>query len=126
MNLFEKTDCNTIWFDVTFRNVVQPWLRERDMRPVEAAPPDEWFPEKQVPHFPYDKPFAQARREPLVVLHTSGTTGLPKPVVAPQAMLSVSDAYHNVPEWHGTYPIFRAWGDMTSVYFVPSKEFPLL
>ena len=32
------------------------------------------------PDFSYDKTFEQARNEPLVVLHTSGTTGLPKPI----------------------------------------------
>lgn len=32
-------------------------------------------------HFPYDKTFESAKREPLVALHTSGTTGLPKPII---------------------------------------------
>lgn len=36
---------------------------------------------QKFPHFPYEKSFEQARAEPLVVLHTSGTTGLPKPVI---------------------------------------------
>ena len=33
------------------------------------------------PHYHFDKTFEQARSEPLVVLHTSGTTGLPKPII---------------------------------------------
>ncbi|KAI9833793.1 MAG: hypothetical protein M1819_003527 [Sarea resinae] len=33
-----------------------------------------------VPHYPYEKTFAEARREPLLRLHTSGTTGAPKPI----------------------------------------------
>ena len=32
-------------------------------------------------HYPYNKTFEKARDEPLVVLHTSGTTGLPKPII---------------------------------------------
>lgn len=32
-------------------------------------------------HFPFNKTFEQARDEPLVSLHTSGTTGLPKPII---------------------------------------------
>ena len=31
--------------------------------------------------FPYKKTFAEARTEPLMVLHTSGTTGFPKPII---------------------------------------------
>ena len=33
------------------------------------------------PHFPFEKTFLQARHEPLVVVHTSGTTAVPKPIV---------------------------------------------
>lgn len=33
------------------------------------------------PHYPYEKSFDEAQKEPLVVLHTSGTTGLPKPII---------------------------------------------
>lgn len=33
------------------------------------------------PHYHFEKTFEQARGEPLVVLHTSGTTGLPKPII---------------------------------------------
>jgi len=33
------------------------------------------------PHYPYNKTFLEAKNEPLVVLHTSGTTGFPKPVI---------------------------------------------
>ena len=31
--------------------------------------------------YPYAKTFEEAKHEPLLVLHTSGTTGLPKPLV---------------------------------------------
>ncbi len=31
--------------------------------------------------FPYNRNFEQAKDEPLVVLHTSGTTGFPKPIL---------------------------------------------
>ncbi|TGO66672.1 hypothetical protein BOTNAR_0056g00110 [Botryotinia narcissicola] len=37
--------------------------------------------EKTYDHFPYHKTFAKARAEPLAVLHTSGTTGLPKQII---------------------------------------------
>lgn len=37
--------------------------------------------EKPHPHFPYEKSFDSAKDEPFAVLHTSGTTELPKPIV---------------------------------------------
>ncbi|KAF2758478.1 acetyl-CoA synthetase-like protein [Pseudovirgaria hyperparasitica] len=36
--------------------------------------------ETVVEHYPYEKTFQSARGEPLVVIHTSGTTGPPKPI----------------------------------------------
>ncbi|KAI4196585.1 MAG: hypothetical protein LQ350_006457 [Teloschistes chrysophthalmus] len=32
-------------------------------------------------HYPFEKNFEQAKHEPLVVLHTSGSTGFPKPII---------------------------------------------
>lgn len=121
MNLFEQTHCHTIWFDTSFRNVVQPWLQERDMGAIMVSAADQWFSESKVPHFPYDKTFEEAKWDPFVVLHTSGSTGLPKPIVARQGMLCISDAYHNLPEWHGLPILTKAWADMTKVLFDPSK-----
>ncbi|TVY94015.1 Non-canonical non-ribosomal peptide synthetase [Lachnellula willkommii] len=37
--------------------------------------------DKGYPHFPFIKTFEESRSEPLVVVHTSGTTGAPKPVI---------------------------------------------
>lgn len=37
--------------------------------------------DRSYPRYPFDKRFEDARHEPLVVLHTSGTTGLPKPII---------------------------------------------
>ncbi|KAL9120029.1 MAG: hypothetical protein Q9187_003419 [Circinaria calcarea] len=37
--------------------------------------------DKNYPHFPFDKTFQAARLEPLVVVHTSGSTGFPKPLI---------------------------------------------
>ncbi len=36
---------------------------------------------QQYPHYAFDKQFAEAHAEPLLVLHTSGTTALPKPIM---------------------------------------------
>lgn len=33
------------------------------------------------PDYPFDKTFDEARSETLIVLHISGTTGFPKPVI---------------------------------------------
>lgn len=84
MSLFQETACRIICFPKSHRDVVEPWLRQRAMQAVEVGPLDGCFSAREVPHFPFNRTFEQAEWEPLVVLHTSGTTGIPKPVVITQ------------------------------------------
>ncbi|KAL2161080.1 hypothetical protein VTH06DRAFT_8793 [Thermothelomyces fergusii] len=110
LNLFERTGCRAIWFDGAYRDAVQSWVQERDMHAVMAFPVAGWFPDEGVAPYPYDKTFAQAEWDPLLVLHTSGSTGFPKPVVVRQGMLAIGDAYHDLGEWEGR----RIWLDEMS------------
>ncbi|KAK3492004.1 uncharacterized protein B0T23DRAFT_404154 [Neurospora hispaniola] len=96
VNLFELTNCNVLVFDQSYKATVQPWLHEREMTAILALPADEWFPADQE-DFPYNKTFEEAEWDPLMVLHTSGSTGFPKPIVARQGMLAVADQFHNLP-----------------------------
>ena len=62
---------------------------------------EELFSKDQVPHYPYDKSFEQAEKEPCVILHTSGTTGLPKPIVITHGTFSTADAQQQIPSLNG-------------------------
>ncbi|KAI0431346.1 hypothetical protein F5Y09DRAFT_340753 [Xylaria sp. FL1042] len=99
INLFEKTDCHILWYAEPFGHVVKPWLQERKMQALQVRPLQQWFPEKRVPLFPYEKTFEQAEWEPFCVMHTSGSTGLPKPVVARTGMIAISDAHQKFGKW---------------------------
>lgn len=50
-----------------------------------------------VPPFPFEKSFEEARGDPCIVLHTSGTTSLPKPIVLTHGQLAVFDAQWQIP-----------------------------
>lgn len=45
--------------------------------------------------YPYNKTFEQAKYEPYLVLHTSGTTGTPKPVVINHALTAALVSCHS-------------------------------
>ncbi|KAH9998549.1 nonribosomal peptide synthetase [Xylariaceae sp. FL0662B] len=122
MNLFNKTDCRIVFFSTSHRTTVEPWLELREMKAIEVDPLDAWFPSHELPAFPYNKTFEQAEWTPLVVLHTSGSTGLPKPVIIKQGMLAIGDAYHDVPDWDGRPTFTRAWSEQSKRQFAP---FPL-
>jgi len=111
INLFEHTECHTVWFDETYKEVVQTWLQERDMHAVMTLPIDKWFPAERIEPFPYNKTFDEAEWDPLLVLHTSGSTGFPKPVVCKHGMLAVADKYRTMGEWKGRNNMLK---EMTS------------
>lgn len=46
--------------------------------------------------YPYEKSFEEARGDPIVVLHSSGSTGLPKPIIWTHGTLAAHDNDHNL------------------------------
>ncbi|KAH6844497.1 hypothetical protein B0I37DRAFT_164453 [Chaetomium sp. MPI-CAGE-AT-0009] len=110
LNLFEQTNCQIVWFEATYKDLVQSWVQERDMHAFMTSPVAEWFPEEHIEPYPYTKTFEEAAWDPLVVLHTSGSTGFPKPVIVRHGMLAIADKYHDHGEWNGT----RFWLDEMS------------
>ena len=72
-------------------------LEKRPMKVLDVPELEEWLKSDEVPYYQYEKPFAEAFLEPFVVLHTSGSTGLPKPITVPHGALSAHDAYQRIP-----------------------------
>lgn len=93
------------------------------MQAIQVSPVEAWFPDTDVPPFPYTKSFAQGEFDPLVVLHTSGSTGLPKPIVVKQGAMAVSDAFHDVPQWNGHTIAMRTWAEGCARMMCPMPLF---
>lgn len=110
VNLFDKTDCNLLYHDQTLASIVRPWVAGRPGMKSIALPPWEAWVTTPVAPFPYTKTFAEAEWDPFVVLHTSGSTGLPKPVIIPQGKLALNDLHRYVPEYEGNLPWLPTWG----------------
>lgn len=49
------------------------------------------------PHFAYDHDFDEAKGHPILILHSSGSTGLPKPVIMTNGSFAVVDNDRNFP-----------------------------
>ncbi|KAI0114360.1 hypothetical protein GGR51DRAFT_504049 [Nemania sp. FL0031] len=122
LSLFDKTDCHVIAFPKSHRTVVQPLLQERDMQAVEVGPIENWFPEEVEP-FPYSKSFEEAEWEPFCVLHTSGSTGIPKPIIARHGMLAIADQYRARPDWQGRKLFLKGFSDYSERTFIPMPLF---
>ncbi|PYI35269.1 acetyl-CoA synthetase-like protein [Aspergillus indologenus CBS 114.80] len=123
LNLFEKTDCNLLYHEAQYASMVQPWVERRPgMKRVAVAPWDEWVSTEVAP-FPYTKTFEEAEWDPFVVLHTSGSTGLPKPVVIYQGTLALNDLHRYVPEYEGNLPWLATWAKFPNKRYL--NIFPL-
>jgi acyl-CoA synthetase (AMP-forming)/AMP-acid ligase II len=78
--LLQKLESKIMLTPSTPFPVVNGILEKRDMDVYQV--PELFILLNQRPReFPYTKTFEHAKTEPLVVLHTSGTTGFPKPIV---------------------------------------------
>ncbi|KAK3945721.1 hypothetical protein QBC46DRAFT_371464 [Diplogelasinospora grovesii] len=121
--LFEKTDCNVFLLPPNFPlPVIKQILAAREMRVVEVQGVQHWLqddgPDDQV--YPYNKSFNEAKHDPFVILHTSGSTGMPKPIQQSHLTITPIDAFGALPSL-GYPPAYPAMCTGSRVYIA----FPL-
>lgn len=108
LSLFKKMQCETFLLPPNFPlPVIKQILAAREMRVVDIPVLQHWIRDEPVDVYPYTKTFAEARLDPFVVLHTSGSTGMPKPVVQRHANIAAIDAFASLPSL-GLEPAFPA------------------
>jgi acyl-CoA synthetase (AMP-forming)/AMP-acid ligase II len=101
MAVIDKSNCK-LWALPTVKvGRVEQILERREMKVAAFPELLDLLHEELVPEYPYTKTFTEARQEPFVVLHTSGSTGLPKPIVVPNGSLATPDAHHLLPTIEG-------------------------
>ncbi|KAJ5238518.1 hypothetical protein N7468_003137 [Penicillium chermesinum] len=103
LSLFEATNCNWVLHTPEYTQAVQSWLSSRSMKTSLVGSISEIFSPEPVPAFPFQKPSDEIEDKPAFVLHTSGSTGIPKPIICRHGSLAVADGYHLRPEFDG-YP----------------------
>ncbi|KGO64305.1 Male sterility, NAD-binding [Penicillium expansum] len=109
LNLFVKTDCNILYHEQQYASMVHPWVDAKPgMKSVAVTPFDEWVADGVAPVL-YSKTFAEAEWDPYMVVHTSGSTGLPKPVVVRQGLVASNDLHRYIPARNGNLPWLPTW-----------------
>ena len=92
MSLFDHTKCHTLLSASEIR--IEHILAARPMRHFAVPTLDDLLAEGSVPHYAYEKAFESAASDPFIIIHTSGSTGLPKPVTISHGGLATIDAHH--------------------------------
>ncbi|KAG6993745.1 abhydrolase domain-containing protein mpaH [Physcia stellaris] len=80
INLIKSVACKTLLAPEPRPPVTNAILETCELQVLKVPTIEDLF-DSDFAHYPYEKNFENARHEPLVVLHTSGTTGLPKPII---------------------------------------------
>ena len=108
LSLLKAMDCHTFLMPPNFPlPIVTEILTSRKMQTLEVPGISHWFNGNWTHKpYPYNKTWEEAALEPLVVLHTSGSTGLPKPIVVTHKTLAAQDAFSAAPllGYPGVYP----------------------
>ncbi|EXK77739.1 hypothetical protein FOQG_17575 [Fusarium oxysporum f. sp. raphani 54005] len=103
LGLLEATKCSLWVHPVDYppyplvEKIQQTWkLRIREIPTVA-----ELLDATSSPHYPYTKTYDEAMGDTFCILHTSGTTGLPKPIYLSNGLLATMDAARILPPFEG-------------------------
>ncbi|CAG7563223.1 unnamed protein product [Fusarium equiseti] len=110
LSLFEDTKCNVLYCTESYEGVMKPCLEQRKMQ-ICIIDSVEHFLSVSSPPFPYDKSIDQARWDALVVLHTSGSTGIPKPIVVRQGTFYALEDMLHKGSFNGCPFAMEYWGE---------------
>ncbi|KAM7185984.1 acetyl-CoA synthetase-like protein [Naviculisporaceae sp. PSN 640] len=81
--------------------LVEKCLEKRAMSVLNVPTVDELLDAADVKHFPYNKTWEEAENDIYCVLHTSGSTGLPKPIRWTHGLIGTMDAVRLLPPAEG-------------------------
>ncbi|KAI0416363.1 hypothetical protein F5X98DRAFT_388112 [Xylaria grammica] len=97
VSLMGQTNCATLLHTPEVGPLVRPLQELKSDLRTEAIPSFDEMMGSVPAEFPYSKSFDEAYNDPVVVLHSSGSTGIPKPITMTHGSFAVLDNEHNLP-----------------------------
>ncbi|KAI5357726.1 putative AMP-dependent synthetase/ligase, major facilitator superfamily, MFS transporter superfamily [Septoria linicola] len=96
LHIMDSTNSAKMIYSVDKAALVARLQMKRSLQSVELAPPEHWL-AASASQFPFEKTWWNSKEDPVLTLHSSGTTGFPKPITLSNAYFSILDrAYENV------------------------------
>ncbi|KAI1074574.1 acetyl-CoA synthetase-like protein [Whalleya microplaca] len=101
-SLLEQTQCSHLLYALEVENLVIQLLQEKT--------------NPETKHYIFNKSYEDAKWDPILILHSSGSTGAPKPVQMNHATFAVADNDRNLPQVPGRV------NQNCSLWDFPTKE----
>ncbi|KAF2111096.1 hypothetical protein BDV96DRAFT_650206 [Lophiotrema nucula] len=99
-HLVSTTKCKVVLYAEGFREVVSEIapLVDGQVHVIEAPSQEAWLTDQKSERYTWDKSWEEAKDLPFMVLHTSGTTGMPKPIIYTHQMMVSFDSTRIMPD----------------------------
>ncbi|KAH9207688.1 hypothetical protein DL95DRAFT_527768 [Leptodontidium sp. 2 PMI_412] len=113
-NLIKSSKCSTLFYSGIGTAIESQAHALADSLPVletHVLPSLKEMTSTSAPHYPYSKAYAEVKHDTVLILHTSGSTGHPKPIYINHAAMNRVDMDRFVPEVEGrtnsSYCLFK-------------------
>ena len=94
LSLLDKIHCNVILLPEGAPAVTYQLIKKRPMHVLSMPAQEEFFcNNKEIPGYPWNGTLEECKDQTLVILHTSGSTGIPKPVYVTHGTFATNDAH---------------------------------
>lgn len=100
-SLLEQTQCRRFLYASEVEGLVLPLLVHKSDLLLNRVESFEDMIRPDTPNFMWDKEYEAVRWDPILILHSSGSTGAPKPIVMNHATFAVGDHDRNLPKVPG-------------------------
>jgi acyl-CoA synthetase (AMP-forming)/AMP-acid ligase II len=100
LHLLNITDCRIILHARQIDVSAMVGTHEAARHPVPDLAELLWS-DKEPRHYPYTKTFDEVKNDPYFVLHTSGSTGMPKPILHRHSWAAIQDIFTHMPPVNG-------------------------
>lgn len=97
LHLLESVNCQIFITTASIPPAVIPVIAKRGMRILVIPELDDLLEGPPVETYPYSRSFDQARHDPFVSCHTSGSTGFPKLITPTHGTMAACDAFQDLP-----------------------------
>lgn len=98
LSLIKESGVSKFLLPSTVPTVLQPVLEKNPLTQFTIPDLDYFLDETSVEPFPFEATFQQLRRKPWVLLHTSGSTGIPKIITLRHGYPTIIDAFYHLPD----------------------------